>query len=219
LVSFISAAAQLQKACEIALQNGRPPISENLGETIYTLKVARRNLVCARETLAPYASAKNTRTIHASAGIGVSAVEKLIASVDAELAVNHQLLEATDRAIAGKDSKVSVAQLIEKMTDIGVEENTAWEWLVKATEAAFYSLADPVALERAKASAPDEEDWRRLTITSNQRNELLFLLQSTFGSSVTTGVKPNVQDRTSVQTQADFLYQAISDERWKAHDQ
>src|SRR3954454_8050869 len=53
VVAYIAASAQLQHACELALQNGRPPMGKNLGETLLQLKRAKQSLACAKQILAP----------------------------------------------------------------------------------------------------------------------------------------------------------------------
>jgi hypothetical protein len=223
VTSYIAASAKIQRACELAFQNGEQPdagadLVGRLSQTIYHLKEANEELGCAKRILEPYLTSPKD-LIKGSALVATKAVTTLIDAGEKEIAFDKKILTASDQLVAGTKPAISSAAMAEQMADIGVQEDAAWELLTKATQGAYYSLVDQERVAAAQKSGnPDGQDWRRLTITTKQRLLLLSTLETTFGPSVKEGVKQDATNRTSVQGGADFLYQAISNPIWKAKD-
>lgn len=223
MTSFIAANAKVQRACELAFQNGEQPYDApdligHLSQAIYHLKEANEELGCAKRILAPYLTSPND-LIKGSASAATKAINTLVDAGEKEIAYDKKILTASDQLTNGKKPAISSAQMAEQMADIGVQEDAAWELLTKATQGAYYALVDQDRMAAAQKSGdPDGQDWRRFAITAKERQQLLATLEITFGSTVKNGVEQGA-NRTSIQEGAGFLYQAISHPMWKAKDE
>jgi hypothetical protein len=215
LVSYIAASIQLQHACELALQNGLPPMGENIGDTLLQLKRAKQALACATEILSPYTHSTN-ELIKLSSVLATKGVETLSGGANKEIQLYKRVLDATSPLTANQ-RPLATSQFADELSDIGVQEDSGWELLTKATQGAFYAAVDQGRMNVAKGSGSD--DWRRLLISSDQRRQLLASLEQSFGQSVKHGVVAQAENQTSVQTAAAFLYQALSEPAWKARDE
>jgi hypothetical protein len=216
-LTFIAADARIQRACEVALQNGQPPAAP--GETIYQLKQAKQELGCARSALAPYVVGPES-VVKSSAVIAVAAIDQLRDASDKEIAVYKSLLDNLDAVGAGRPTGLSSAQVADIMSDIGVQENAAWELLTKGTAGVFLTLVDQAAADAASKAVPTKKTgWQRLVITAAERRQLLLTLEEAFGAEVKRWAASKATNITSVQTAAGALYEAIASPTWKASDE
>ena len=215
LVAYIAASVQLQHACELALQNGRPPMGENIGETLLQLKRAKQALACAKLILSPYLESTSELTKRSTA-LALKGIEALDDGAKKEIELYKRVLDATSPSTAKRET-LATSQFADQMSDIGVQEDSGWDLITKATEGAFYALVDQQRAKTAQASGSN--DWRRLLISSTQRDDLLASLETNFGASVKSGVSAQPENQTSVQTGAAFLYQALSQPEWKARNE
>jgi len=215
VVSYIAASVQLQHACELALQNGKPPMGENIGDTLLQLKRAKQPLACAKQILSPYLESSN-QLIKGSSAIATKAIQTLNDGANKEIELYKRVLDATSPGTA-RLRPLTTSQFADQLSDIGVQEDSGWDLHTKATQGVFYALVDQEHVNAAKAAGSD--DWRRLLISADQRDQLLTSLEQSFGPSVKNGVAAQPENQTSVQTAAAFLYQALSQPRWKARDE
>jgi PIN domain nuclease of toxin-antitoxin system len=188
-------------------------------QSLIALKRAKQELHCANEALQPYIVSSQA-TIKASALIAVRAIAELQIAADKEVAVTKKLLEDIDAAHVNRQTQSSGSQITEALSNVAVQEDSAWELFVKATEGAFYPLVDQAALDAAnKAPESQRSGWERLVITTAQRRQLLAALEDAFGPEVKGAAMAKGKDHTSVQQGAALLYQLIAAPNWRAKDE
>ena len=190
-------------------------MGENIGETLLQLKRAKQALACAKQILSPYLQSTNELT-KGSTTLAIKGIDTLDDGARKEIELYKRVLDATSPSTA-KRKPLPTSQFADQMSDIGVQEDSGWDLITKATQGVFYAVVDQ---QRAKAAqASGSNDWRRLVISSTQRASLLASLETNFGTSVKSGVSAQPENQTSVQTGAAFLYQALSQPEWKAREE
>lgn len=162
-----------------------------VGDYIYALKLAQRDLECATWLLAPFVDSK-IETIQTSALGSKVVFERLVKT-------NQEIVELLKDTVDGKVG--SEGTMAERLADINIRADEAWKMLPLATVAATYGLVDRPSL----GTNP------RLVITAGERQALLRRLRETFGASIERGVEAG---QLSIDAAAAALYGFLSDTRW-----
>ena len=159
---------------------------------IVALKLQQSDYRCAESQVEPYASSADT--IIGSSAEAVAGIFHHLAGIDDDLL-------AQAKSLIEPDARVSPATMAEKQGQDQVDLEQTWGLLVHAAILTTYS---------AIRVNPATGRMSRLALTIAQRDDVLEILRSGFGSDVSAGMKEGQHPLVAA---AAVLYQVIGDPR------
>jgi hypothetical protein len=162
------------------------------------LKLAKSDYECAARQVEAYRTSQN-KAIKGSAEATALVFAMLVMHTERVTAHFRDLLD-------GKYDEQGLGSRAEQQAELEAQGDDVWKTLPMSAVMATYSIVQADA-KTGKLG--------RLTLTSSQRSEVLKRLRSTFGPSITSGMKPG---QLALEATAGALYGFLSDEQWKSAD-